>query len=150
MLDSIRNFFDRYLARSQPVAPERTIELATAALLVEVARVDPRASDAERAAVMAAVREQCHLSEPEAAALIAAAEDEARQATDYYQFTSLINRTFSPADKERLIERMWRVAYADAHLAAHELHLMRKIAGLLHVPDHAYIAAKLRAKEHGG
>jgi uncharacterized tellurite resistance protein B-like protein len=43
---------------------------------------------------------------------------------------------------------MWRVAYADAELSAHELHLMRKIAGLLHVPEDAYIAAKLRAKEH--
>jgi uncharacterized tellurite resistance protein B-like protein len=42
---------------------------------------------------------------------------------------------------------MWRVAYADDELSAHELHLMRKIAGLLHVPDGDYIAAKLRAKE---
>ncbi len=41
---------------------------------------------------------------------------------------------------------MWRVAYADAELSAHELHLMRKVAGLLHVPDSAYIAAKMRAK----
>jgi uncharacterized tellurite resistance protein B-like protein len=38
------------------------------------------------------------------------------------------------------------VAYADAALSAHELHLMRKVAGLLHVPDSAYIAAKMRAK----
>ncbi|MFN9185138.1 MAG: TerB family tellurite resistance protein [Betaproteobacteria bacterium] len=41
---------------------------------------------------------------------------------------------------------MWRVAYADAELSAHELHLMRKVAGLLHVPDSACIAAKMRAK----
>jgi uncharacterized tellurite resistance protein B-like protein len=146
MLKSIRDFFDKYLAGAETARPAHTIELAAAALLVEVARLDPRAGDEVRAAVLAAVREQCHLSEEEAAALAAAAEEEARQATDYYQFTSLINRAFSPADKERLIERMWRVAYADAHLAAHELHLLRKIAGLLHVPESRYIAAKLRAK----
>jgi uncharacterized tellurite resistance protein B-like protein len=45
-----------------------------------------------------------------------------------------------------MIELMWQVAYADAALSAHELHLMRKVAGLLHVPDSAYIAAKMRAK----
>lgn len=146
MLKSIRDFFDKYLAGAETGRPAHTIELAAAALLVEVARLDPRAGDEVRAAVLAAVREQCHLSEEEAAALAAAAEEEARQATDYYQFTSLINRAFSPADKERLIERMWRVAYADAQLAAHELHLLRKIAGLLHVPESRYIAAKLRAK----
>ncbi|MFO0273438.1 MAG: TerB family tellurite resistance protein, partial [Betaproteobacteria bacterium] len=65
---------------------------------------------------------------------------------DYYQFTSLINQRFSQPQKERMIELMWQVAYADAALSAHELHLMRKVAGLLHVPDSAYIAAKMRAK----
>ena len=46
---------------------------------------------------------------------------------------------------------MWRVAYADARLSAHEMHVVRKIADLLYVPHAAYIAAKMRAKEaHGG
>jgi len=39
------------------------------------------------------------------------------------------------------------LAYADDVLCAYELHLVRKIAGLLHVPDSDYIAAKLRAQE---
>ena len=42
---------------------------------------------------------------------------------------------------------MWRVAYADGVIGAHEQHLMRKIAALLHMPDSAYIAAKLRARD---
>jgi uncharacterized tellurite resistance protein B-like protein len=70
-----------------------------------------------------------------------------RQATDYYQFTSLINQRFTQAQKERVLESMWRVAYADAAIDAHEQHLMRKIAALLHVSDSAYIAAKLRARD---
>jgi uncharacterized tellurite resistance protein B-like protein len=41
---------------------------------------------------------------------------------------------------------MFRVAYADQHLSAHENHLMRKVASLLHVSHGDYVAAKLRAK----
>ena len=38
---------------------------------------------------------------------------------------------------------MWRVAYADGHLDAHENHLISKVAGLLHVSHGEYIAAVL-------
>jgi len=42
-----------------------------------------------------AVREKFGLNATEAETLIGLAEEEARDATDYYQFTSLINRHFS-------------------------------------------------------
>lgn len=148
MLKAIRDFFDRTPAETE--AGGHGIELATAALLVEVVRIDRDASPAERDAVLRAVHEKFGLSGAQADALIAAAEDEMRQATDYYRFTSLLNQRFTQEQKERVIELMWRVAYADAELSAHELHLLRKIAGLLHVPDDAYIAAKLRARDAAG
>ncbi len=148
MLKAIRDFFDRGLAA--PETGGHGIELACAALLVEVVRIDRDTNPAERDAVLRAVHEKFGLSGGEADALIELAEEEMRQATDYYQFTSLINQRFTQEQKERVIELMWRVAYADAELSAHELHLMRKIAGLLHVPDDAYIAAKLRAKDASG
>jgi Uncharacterized protein conserved in bacteria len=110
-------------------------------------RIDAETSDAERATVQRAIREKFGLSEAETSALVALAEEEMRQATDYYQFTSLINQRFTQAQKERVLELMWRVAYADAAIDAHEQHLMRKIAALLYVPDSAYIAAKLRARD---
>jgi uncharacterized tellurite resistance protein B-like protein len=146
MLSAIREFFDRNIAGA-PAQDGRTIELATAALLVEVMRIDAGVSAAERAAVERAIREKFGLGAADAATLIALAEEEMRQATDYYQFTSLINQHFTQAQKERVLELMWRVAYADTVIDAHEQHLMRKIAALLHVPDSAYIAAKLRARD---
>jgi uncharacterized tellurite resistance protein B-like protein len=100
--------------------------------------------------VLRAVREKFGLSAEEAETLIGLAETEAREATDYYQFTSLINRHFSQAQRQRVIELMWQVAYADAELSAHEQHVVRKIAGLLYVPHSAYIAAKLRARDAAG
>jgi uncharacterized tellurite resistance protein B-like protein len=151
MLNAIREFFDQHVAAGATGGEERhTIEVATAALLVETVRLDGEIDETERAAAHRAVRAKFGLGEAEAATLIRLAEEEARDATGYYQFTSLINKQFSAAQKERVIELMWQVAYADAELSAHEQHVVRKIADLLHVPHRAYIAAKLRARTAAG
>jgi len=148
MLKAIRDFFDQNLAPSDtPSAKRHTLELATATLLTEVMRlegVDP----AERNAVLAAVRERFHLEPGEAHELVQLAEAEAKGATDYYQFTSLVRTAYSMEDREAIVELLWRVAYADTVLSAHEMHVIRKIADLLYVPHRAYIAAKMRAKQN--
>lgn len=149
MLSAIRDFFDQRL--SQPGAAvrkkEHTLELATATLLAEVVRLDGEIAPAERNAVLRAVRAHFHLSDAEAATLFRLAEEEARGATDYYQFTSLIRQRYSQEQRQQIVELMWHAAYADAVLGAHEQHLIRKIADLLYVSHSAYIGAKMRAKE---
>lgn len=151
MLQAIRRFFDTHVASAPPgTRPGHTIELATAALLVEVSRIDSEATPQERDAVEHAIRDKFGLSADEASELIRLADAEIAQATDYFQFTSLVNRHFSAEQKQRVLELMWRIAYADAELSAHENHLMRKVADLLHVPHGDYIAAKMRAREAAG
>ena len=148
MLSAIRDFFDKNL--SAPEAPARkqhTLELATATLLVEVLRADRSIDPATREVVLRSVREKFGLSGEEADALVRLAEAESKEATDYYQFTSLIRTHYSSEQRSRIVELMWRVAYADAALSAHEQHLIRKIADLLYVSHGDYIAAKMRAKE---
>jgi uncharacterized tellurite resistance protein B-like protein len=146
MLETIRGFFDRHIGAAAPADERHSIQLATAALLVEVARIDAGASPAEHAAVERAVREKFDLPAAEAAELIALAESEMRAASDYFQFTSLVNRHFTQQQKLAVIELMWRVAYADGDLSAHENHVMRKVGELLHIPHGDYIAAKMRAQ----
>jgi uncharacterized tellurite resistance protein B-like protein len=151
MLDTIREFFEKHIDAPAAQGDDRhSIELATAALLVEVVRLEREIKSAERAAVLRAVRGKFGLSAGEADALVRLAEDEARSATDHFQFTSLINRTFSQAQKQQVIELMWQVAYADSELSAYEQHVIRKISDLLYVPHRAYIAAKLRARDAAG
>ncbi len=151
MLNAIREFFEAHMGASASASDaQHAIQLATAALLVEVARLDSEIDAAERAAMLRAVRQKFGLGDDEAATLIGLAEAEARAATDYYQFTSLINRHFSQEQRQRVVELMWQVAYADAELSAHEQHVMRKIADLLYVSHGAYIAAKLRARDAAG
>lgn len=147
MLRALKQFFDQQIVAADRRSPEEGLRLATAALLAEVVRIDGDAHPQEREVALHAVREKFGLADAQAAELLQLAEAEVASASDYYQFTSLINQHFSQPQKERMIELMWQVAYADAELSAHELHLMRKIAGLLHVPESAYIAAKMRARD---
>ena len=130
MLESIRNYFDQNIAAQAAPAARHGIELATAALLVEVVRSDASIVPKEREAVLRAVREKFGLSADESQALFDLAEEEVRTANDYYQFTSLINRHFDQPAKQYIIELMWRVAYADGHLDAHKNHVMRRVADL--------------------
>jgi len=151
MLKSIRQFFEQRIGQtSSPAQEAQRLQLATAALLVEVVRSDGTISAAERAAMLAAMSAKFALPPEEATALIDLGEQEARLANDTYQFTSLINRSFTPGQKLRVIELMWQVAYADAVLSAHEQHVLRKVAELLHVPHGDYIAAKMRARDASG
>src|SRR3989338_732967 len=73
MLRAIQDFFETRIKRpasTLPEAPERALQLATAALLIEVSRADHRVTDGERRAVADAVTRTFSLTPEETAALI--------------------------------------------------------------------------------
>ena len=149
MLNAIRQFFDKNI---KPVredtleAEQHHLQVATAALLIEMMRMDFEVKEEERQTVVKAIRSKFEMTHEETEVLMQLAKAEARKATDYYQFTSLINKGFTPEQKEKVIEYMWQVAYADGEVDKYEDHLVRKIANLIHVPHSAFIAAKHRAR----
>jgi uncharacterized tellurite resistance protein B-like protein len=147
MLDSIREFFDRHFATPDLSQNKHTIELATAALLLEVSRADGEISADERDATARALHAKFHLTPAEAAALMAMAEAQVLGATDTFQFTSLVNKRFTRDQKIRVVELMWQVAYADGARDVFEDHVIRKLADLLYVDHGDYIAAKLKARD---
>ncbi len=149
MLEAIKIFFEERIApggRDAHRDQQHRLRVAVAALLAEVVRMDEEITEVERAQVLASIAGKFDLDATEAAELIALAEEEALAATDLYQFTSRINRAYDPSEKVRLIEHLWRVAYADGTLHRYEDHLIRKVAELLHVPHREFIATKLRVQ----
>jgi len=149
MIASIKEFFSQFIepgTRPGVADGGRALQIATAALLLEMMRMDDRIEATERTAIAAALGQQFGLDAGQLDTLMALAEQEARQANDYYQFTALINKSCDAAQKVCIVENLWRVALADGHLDAHELHLMRKIADLLYVGHADYVAAKQRAR----
>jgi uncharacterized tellurite resistance protein B-like protein len=145
------------LGALQPPAPDapaqaaaHTLQLAAAVMLIEVMRADARFEAAERRAMVDALRAKFALSDDEVARLVELAEQALRQATDWFEFTSHVNAHFDMDAKVRMVEYMWRVAYADGHLAEHERHTIWRLSDLLHVPHAAYIHARMRAHQAAG
>jgi uncharacterized tellurite resistance protein B-like protein len=154
MLDQIRRFFETYIQPSDDqgtVDREQAMRCATAALMLEMTHME-RTDSAQlgRELVAELVRDDFALPPGEVDDLLACAEAERREATDYFQFTRLINDHFTPEEKIGLIESLWRVAYADKRLSSLEEHLVRKVAELIYVPHAAFISAKHRAEAERG
>lgn len=150
MLKTLKDLFDA-LVPPAPGAPaaqrEHTLQLATAVLLVEVMRADASVAPAERDAVIDALGRRFALAPDELDRLVELALQAAQDAHDFHSFTSRVNEAFEMPDKIAIVEAMWTVAYADEHLSAHEQHVLWRLADLLHVPQGAYIHAKMRAQE---
>ena len=145
MIHRIRQFFDQHLTTSSPGDTSHRLQLATAALLFEMMRMDEQSHTQEHAVLRRALTQKFNLTPEETEQLVTLAEEEAVQATDYHQFTRLINNGFPMERKIKVIEYLWQVANADGHLDKYEEHLVRKIAELLYVPHQAFIAAKHKA-----
>ena len=135
---------------ADPHAAEQALQLAAAVMLVEVMRADARVQPAERDAVHRALREQFTLSADEAATLADVAAQTASRATDLFEFTSRVDAALDMTQKIRIVEHMWHVAYADGALSEAERHILWRIADLLHVPQGAYVNARLRAERAAG
>ena len=105
---------------------------------------------AEQATVRQALVEKFELDADEAARLVELATSTAKEATDLFGFTTRLNERFSDAQKLRMVELMWAVAYADGVLADHERHVLWRVADLLHVPQGAYVLARQRAAQRAG
>ena len=153
MLRTLSDLFDALKAPrrdADPATREHTLQLATAVLLVEVMRADTEHRDTEKPVVLAALREKFALAEDELARLYELAEARSIEAHDLHSFTARLNAAFDEPQRVRMLELLWRVAWADGHVDAHENHLMRRLADLLHVRRADAIGAKLRAERDAG
>jgi uncharacterized tellurite resistance protein B-like protein len=145
VIQSLREFFTARIARAENQEP--SLELATAALLLEVSRADYDVSDEERAAIEESVRKSFGLTEEETREIVALAEEEVSRAVSLYEFTRLVDQRFTPEQKRHIVGLLWEVAFTDARVEGREEHLIRKIATLLHVPHEAFIAEKIAARD---
>lgn len=146
MLNRIRALFQD----EDPGDDRHRLEAAAAALLVEAARTDDTISPAERERILDVTRRHFHLSDEEAQELLSAAVFDTEGASPYYRYVTVINDHCPPDKRLWIIEMLWEVAYADGELNDLEANLLRRIGGLLHVPDVDRGAARKRVLERLG
>jgi len=149
MLEALRQLFHSRVALHEDApaeASEQALRVAAAALMFEVVRADANVSPDELVVMRASLQSTFDLSSEETEELVRLAEQQSRSAASLYEFTALVDARLDPAQKKRIVELLWLVAFADGKKDALEEHLVRRIAGLLHVSHPDFIDAKLKAR----
>lgn len=151
MLDEIKAWLEGgATAAARDGADE--VQLAAAALLIEAAHVDAHFDPSERAVIDRVLERRFKLSPAEARQLIVSAEQASERSTQLFGFARTINDRFSLEQRIELMEMLWEVVHADGVVDALEDTLLRRIGGLLYVPDRERGAARqrvLRRREAG-
>ena len=146
MLRALKSLLEDRPAQDLPGHERKHLQLAVASLLHEAIRVDLAQAAGERAAAEHALTDLFGLPAAESANLLAEGSDRAKHLTSYFALVNVIKRDLPPEQRARLIEHLWRVAYADGRLDPYEDHYVRKIAHLLYVPNTQSMLARNRAR----
>ena len=145
MIKALKALFEVPVHESEE-STEQRMRLAAAALLIETARADFIQDEAEEAVLENLLCNVLHVEHSQLKDLFELATQRVDEATSLYEFTREINDHYSHAQKLRVIEAMWAVAYADGNLDKYEEALIRQVADLTYVSHEDYIRAKLTAK----
>ena len=149
MLNKLQRWInDNFLTPEHPTASNKnTVALASAALMVEVARIDQDFSAHELAHLQHLFAAKLNIQAAELEQFHQRIMSRVQNSTSLYEFTRVINDSCSPEEKFELIHAMWEVAYADGHLDKYEEHVIRKVADLIYVEHTEFMRAKWTAKE---
>ncbi|MFO7304769.1 MAG: TerB family tellurite resistance protein [Gammaproteobacteria bacterium] len=147
MIVSLKKLFGREPPVAGLLETREPLELATAALLLELARSDFSEAPEEVEAIRHLLARRFGLSGEKLDDLIEKAQRRADSAVSLHEFTHRLNRELSEEDKLSIVEMLWQVSHADGRIDKHEEHLVRRIAGLLHVSDRDRVRLKLKVVE---
>jgi len=131
-------------------APQSDLRLALTALLVEAAHGHDHFDERDREVIERLLERHLSLSPADARGLLAAGKREADRSVELFGFTRIINERLSFQQRLELIEMMWEVAYADGVLDEYEDSLLRRVGGLIYVPDRERGMARQRVLKRLG
>ena len=120
------------------------VQVATCALLMEVAHSDGHYQSVEAKVVHDLLAKKFNLSPAAVAELIDYSHQHREESLDLFQFAREINAHFSRDEKLDVMEGVWRVIYADGTLDKYEDALARQFATLLRLDHKDAISRKLK------
>ena len=144
------NFFKKIFLTEEsgdPTIDDKTSTKACIALLLETSMADEILDESELMALKNTLQKDFQINENEINELIDLAKENVEDSTSLYEFTRDINDNFDAAERVKLIESMWKIAYADGNIDKYEEHIIRKVSNLIYVAHSDFIKAKLSAKE---
>lgn len=139
----------KLLGDRMPVAedPSHETDIASAVLLVEIARADQRQAPEEMRTVEHLLQTRFELTPGERAALLERAHSHADEAVSLQGYTRTLTEALSETERGDIIGMLWEVAYADGQIDPHEELLLRRVADLLYVRHSEFIRRKLETEQ---
>lgn len=132
------------------VTKKHKVEIAACALFIEIAKADGEFTEDERNFIISEMKNTFNLEDDCITDLMALAEQKVKESVSIYEFTEIINNTFSQSEKIELIESLWKLIYKDEKLSAYEDHLIKRIGATMNIEHKQIINAKLLVKEQMG
>ena len=153
MIDRLKKFFSKSpegVVQDSEHKSEHDVLVAVCALFLEMARVDETFSPGEMETIVTILKEKYGLSPQHAEDLVAEAQKELDESVDLWQFSHLINMHYSEAEKQKILEVLWRIVFVDGKMDRYEHYLMKKLRTLLKLSHDQLIAAKFKVLESTG
>lgn len=150
LLDQVVDAISGDAAEKEPEDRERGLKMATAVLMVEVARADHVFDEDELDSVLSLIEKHFRLDPEQAAELFNTANEKSEDVVSLHEFTQLLHNNLGVAEKERVVGLLWTIAYADGTLDKFEDSLVLKISDLLHVNRARVMRLKHDAEQSAG
>ena len=112
-----------------------------AALLVHAAKIDEIYSEYERSLVKDFIKS--YLGDSDIDEILEKAEEIEKNSNQLLNFTNIIKQNSMDIKKD-ILEHLWKVVISDNTIDQYESNLLRRICGLIYVPDK--ISAEIKLK----
>jgi len=119
------------------------LQIATAALFIEMAKADGNFSEEEREQVIDSLQNQFGLDAEHVNDLVEHSKIKLEKSISLYEFSKIINKYFSYDDKLELLKNLWRLIYTDKKLDKYEDRLMKIIGGMINIEHKQIINMKM-------
>jgi len=129
---------------------ELELQIATCALLLEMAHADDTCTPEEEEHIAALMQQRFGISRDAFEEVRALADQRRREQIDLWGFTKTLKEHFTAAQNMQVMEMLWSVIYADDTLADYEDHLVHTLAKLLDIDHRDMIAAKVKMLHESG
>tara|TARA_Y100000590_G_scaffold241263_1_gene271295 strand:+ start:5876 stop:6298 length:423 start_codon:yes stop_codon:yes gene_type:complete len=116
------------------IKKKNNANILIASLLIHAAKIDDNYTNIEKEIVKKALLNLNLVKENEVEDLLKQAEENEKNSNQIIEFTREIKKN-SMEFRLKIIEMLWKIVYSDGSSDNYESNLIRRVCGLLYVPD---------------
>ena len=125
----------------------KQLQIATAALFIEMAKADGEFTEEERENVIQSLQKQFNIDTVYVNELMELSKLKLKDSVSLFEFSNVVNENFTNEDKNILLKNLWRLIYTDKKLDKYEDRLIKIIGGMLKMEHKRIINAKLLIRQ---